>query len=106
MKELIRKLLREAIDVQSYKDWAQGISGDGSYEKWAIEHPERANRYWAIYSHIYDKIMVPIKSSEELKRAEQVVMPKLTNKEAVEAFKMFSMYKQDVLNGVLQEGKR
>ena len=106
MRAFIRTLLRESLNKQSYLDWAKGLIGKSRYRQWSFENPEKANKYWSLYAHLYDGILKPLGSTEELKAAERVVPYSLKNKEAIEAFKMFSMYKEDVLDGLLNEGER
>ena len=106
MKEIIRRLLREAIDKQSYEDWLNKISDGSRYRDWARRHNDEANRYWALYSHLYSDILQPIGSKDELARVSAEVMDKLKTLDEIKAFKMFILYKEDVLDGILEEGVR
>ena len=106
MKDIIRRLLREAIDKQSYKDWIDKVSGGSRYKRWVITHADLANKYWSIYSHLYDRYLRDVRSDNELERVGQAVFGELDDKESREAFKMFILYKEDILDGVLEEGFR
>jgi len=103
MRELIKNLLRENLNKQSYRDWMNNMPIKSKYQRWSLEHSDKANKYWALYSHLYDKIFAPLRTSDELKIVQLIIPSQLENKEALEAFKMFSMYKEDVLNGLIQE---
>lgn len=91
MRKLIFRLLREALQSSKYR-------------KWSRENHELANKSWATQSHLYDRYFLPIDSQDELEKLKVSLYPKL-DINGKRAFITFYLYKQDVLNGVLEEGR-
>lgn len=92
-------LLIESLDKDSYSDWESGLYPDsGLYRDWYSKNYELGRKLWGTQAGIYDEYFLPIDNQEEFNNLVNN-RPNFNNRVADVAFDMFSLFKQDVLNG-------
>jgi len=98
-----QEMISEEINRSKYKEFINKIGG---------EMGEKTTKFWSMYGPLYKNVIKNIKSVDELndyrnlnpiKLIKPTEVKNINIKDFSNAYNMFLNYKEDVLNGVLEE---
>ena len=71
-----------------------------TYREYVKKFYDTAIRNWALFASLYEKDIIKAKNERDLLQRSRNILPKIERKDMQDAYKMFLLYRNDVLNGL------
>lgn len=100
----MKKSELKKIIISEIKSMINEFHGSAlSYLQYRRKYPKETMKNWALFSDMYKKDIKNAKTESELEIRAKNIWPRLRTKEEKEAYKMFLIYRRDVLHNIERE---